>query len=250
MRELAARAYFATCLASGRVLRSARYSEARIVDRQVRKHRVFYAPLLIWLGNPLLKILGAGVRILPQRQWEERERTIYRSVYDASIRIDVDGTMVLPCLAGETLATLLEDPTLEESVRDRAIERAAVALAGFHRLGFTHGDAMAENVMVDLDAGIARWFDFETLHDSSRPMVWRRAEDLRALLVTSLVRTVPEKRTEALELILSTYADDDITRVLATSFTSVWLRSLTFHLAQAGLSFQCYREIAWGLRAR
>jgi hypothetical protein len=73
---------------------------------------------------------------------------------------------------------------------------------------------------------------------------------VRALLVTRLVRTAPEKRTGTLEFILDVYADDDITRVLATSFTSVWRRSLTFHLAQAGLSFQCLREIAWLLRKR
>jgi hypothetical protein len=248
------RAYFLVCLALGRMLRSARYSKARIVHRdgkcQVRKRRLFYAPLLVWLGGPLVRILDTGVRVLPQREWEEREQSIYRSAYDASIRIDAHGTLVLPCLAGETLATWLEDPTLDDSVRKKAIERAVVALAEFHRLGFTHGDAMAENVMVDLDAGVARWFDFETIHDSSRPMAWRRADDVRALLVTCLVRTVPEKRTGTLEFILDVYTDDDITRVLATSFRSVWRRSLTFHLAQAGLSFQCSRKIAWLLRER
>ncbi len=202
MRELAERAYFLLCLALGRLLRSGRYSKARIVDqdgeRQVRKHRLFYAPLLVWMGGPLVRILDTGVRVLPQRDWEERERRIYRSLRGTSIRIDADGTLVLPCLAGETLATLLEDPELEESVRKRAIERAVVALAEFHHLGFTHGDAMAENVLVDLEAGVAHWFDFETIHDSSRPMAWRRADDVRALLVTCLVRTVPEKRAETL----------------------------------------------------
>jgi hypothetical protein len=248
------RAYFLFCLTLGWLLRSARYSKARIVyqdaECQVRKHRLFYAPLLVWLSAPLVRILDTGVRVLPQREWEERERSLYRSVYDASIRIDVDGMLVLPCLAGETLATLLEDPKLEEAVRQRALERAVVALAEFHRLGFTHGDAMAENVMVDLDAGVARWFDFETMHDSSRSMAWRRADDVRALLVTCLVRTVPEKRSRTLEFMLDVYADEDVTRVLATSFTSVWRRSLTFHLAQAGLSFQCFREIARLLRER
>ena len=248
MRELAARAYFALCLALGRLLRSARYSTARIVvqdgERQVRKHRLFYAPLLVWLGGPLVRLLDTGVRVLPQRDWEERERQIYRSLRGTSIRVDADGVLVLPCLAGQTLATLLEDPELEESLRKKAIERAVVALAEFHRLGFTHGDAMAENVLVDLEAGVAHWFDFETIHDSSRPMAWRRADDVRALLVTCLVRTVPEKRAETLEFILDVYADEDVTRVLATSFTSVWRRSLTFHLAQARLSFQCFREIA------
>ena len=239
---------FVLCLALGRLLRSGEVLEGS--DRRrgrrasVRKRRLFYAPLLIWMGGPLVRILDTGVRVLPQRDWEERERLIYRSLYGTSIRIDDDGTLVLPCLAGETLATLLEDPELEESVRKRAIERAVVALAEFHRLGFTHGDAMAENVMVDLEAGVARWFDFETIHESSRPMAWRRADDVRALLVTCLVRTAPEKLAETLQLILDVYADEEVTRVLATSFTSVFRRPLTFHLAQAGLSFQCFREIA------
>jgi tRNA A-37 threonylcarbamoyl transferase component Bud32 len=254
VRELAARAYFVLCLAVGRLLRSARYSTTRIVhqegERRVRKHRLFYAPLLVWMGGPLLRLLDTGVRVLPQRDWEERERRIYRSLRGTSIRVNTDGVLVLPLLAGRTLATLLADPQLEESIRKTAIERAAVALAELHRLGFTHGDAMAENVLVDLEAGVAHWFDFETIHDSTRPMAWRRADDVRALIVTCLVRTVPEKRAETLAFILDVYADEDVTRVLATSFTSVFHRSLTFHLAHASLSFQWFREIARLLRER
>jgi hypothetical protein len=248
------RAYFVLCLALGRLLRSVRYSTARIVDegreRRVRKHRHFYAPLLVWMGGPLLRILDTGVRVLPQRQWEERERLIYQSLYSTSIRVDVDGMLVLPLLAGSTLATLLEDPGLQEPARRKAIECAVIALAEFHRLRFTHGDAMAENVLVDLHAGVAHWFDFETTHDSSRPMIWRRADDVRALLVTCLVRTVPEKRAGTLAFILNVYADLDVTGVLATSFASVWRRSLTFHLAQAALSFECFREIDRLVRER
>jgi hypothetical protein len=245
-RDLAARAYFGLCLASGRLVRSATYSKVRVVleggQRVVRKRRLFYAPLLIWMSGPLIRILDAGVRVLSQRDWEEREREIYASLRGSSIAAHADGVLVLPFLAGNTLATLLEDPELEESSRKRAIEHATVALAEFHRLGFTHADAMAENVMVDLDAGVARWFDFETIHDAGRPLTWRRADDVRALLATCLLRTVPGKRAETLELILDVYANDDVTRALATIFRSVWRRSLTLHLAQAGLSFQCFRE--------
>jgi hypothetical protein len=254
VRELAEHAYFFLCLALGRLLRSARYSKARIVyqdgELQVRKYRVFYAPLLVWMGNPLVRILGTGVRILPQRDWEERERLVYRSLRGTSVRVDADGTLVLPCLAGKTLATLLDDPELEESVRKRAIELAVVALTGFHHLGFTHGDAMAENVLVDLEAGVAHWLDFETIHDSSRPVAWRRADDVRALLVTCLVRTVPEKLAETLQLILDVYADEGVTRHLALSFASVWRRPLTLHLGQAELPFQRFQEIARLLRER
>ena len=252
--ELAARAYFVLCLAFGRVLRAARYSTARIVDqdgeRRVRKHRRFYAPLLVWMAGPLFRLLDTGVRVLPQRVWEEREREIYQSLHRTSIQVDADGVLVLPLLGGRTLAALLEDPAIGESIRKRAIERAAGALAELHRRGFTHGDAMAENVLVDLEAGVAHWFDFETLHDSSCPMAWRRADDLRALAATCLVRTVPEKRAEALTLILDTCADEDVTRSLATSFTSVWRRPLAFHLAQAGLSLGSFREAGRLLRER
>ena len=109
---------------------------------------------------------------------------------------------------------------------------------------------MAENVLVDLEAQVAHWFDFETIHDLRRPMAWRRADDVRALLVTCLVRTGPEKLAGTLQLILDVYPDEGVTRLLATSFTSVLRRPLSFHLAQAGLSFQCFREIARLLRAR
>jgi hypothetical protein len=109
---------------------------------------------------------------------------------------------------------------------------------------------MAENVLIDLEAGVAHWFDFETIHDPSRPMAWRYADDVRALLVTCLVRTVPEKRAETLQLILDVYPDERVTSLLATSFTAPLRRPLTFHLAQAGLSFQCFREIARLLGAR
>jgi serine/threonine protein kinase len=209
----------------------------------VRKQRAMYAPLLVWLGDSLMRALDTGVRVLPQRDWEERERQLYQSLYGNSIRVDADGTLVMPCLPGKTLATLLEDSGLEESLRKSAIEHAAAALADLHRRGFTHGDAMAENVLVDLEAGVARWFDFETVHDPSRPLAWRRADDLRALLATCLLRTDPEKYAETIGLILDVYGDDEATRLLVPSFTSARQRPLVFYLGQAGLSYQSFREI-------
>jgi hypothetical protein len=200
------------------------------------------------MGGSVVRILNTGVRVLPQREWEERERRIYWRLYGTSIQIDADGTLVLPWIAGETLAALLENPELDDSVKTRAIEWAVAALAELHQLGFTHADAMAENVLIDRDAGVARWFDFETVHDAGRPIAWRRADDVRALLVTCLVRTVPGKRAETVQLILDVYAGDDVTRLLPASFKSVFRRSLSFHLAQAALSFQSFREVARLLR--
>ena len=254
MWELAERAYFLLCLGLGRLLRAGRYSQVRIVDHdgelQVRKHRRFYAPLLVWLGGPLVRVLDTGVRVLAQADWEERERLLSRSLRGTSIRVDADGTLVLPRLPGETLATWLEDPALGHPTRTRAIELAALALTDFHARGFTHGDAMAENVMVDVEAGVAHWFDFETVHDSSRPIAWRRADDVRALLATCLLRSTPEKLAETLQRIVAVYADDGVTGLLADTFTLIRRRPLAFHLGQAGLSFQSFREIAQLLRER
>src|SRR5688572_2644700 len=121
MRELAERPYFLLCLALGWLLRSGRYSRARIVlqdgEHRVRKHRYFYAPLVVRMGGPVVRILDTGSRVLPQREWEEQERRVHRSLRGTEIRIEADGVLVLPCLAGATLAALLEDPELEESVR-------------------------------------------------------------------------------------------------------------------------------------
>jgi hypothetical protein len=236
------------------MLRSARYSTVRIVHQDgqqlVRKARRFYAPLLIWMSVLLIRILNGGVRVLPQRDWEQRESLIYQRLHGGSIQVDADGMLVLPLLPGQTLAALLEDPQLEESFRKRAMEHAAVALGDFHRLGYTHADAMAENVLVDLEAGVAHWFDFETIHAANRPLAWRRADDLRALLATCLLRTAPERRVETTHFILDVYADEEVTRVLATDFTSVGQRSLTLHLLQAPLSFQCFRDLGQVLRDR
>jgi hypothetical protein len=216
----------------------------------VRKHRRFYAPLLIWIGGLVVRILDTGTLVLSQRDWEERERRIYRSLYGRSIRVDSGGVLVLPWLAGATLASLLEAPGQEKATRRRAVELAVTALAEFHAQGLTHADAMAENVMVDLEAGVARWFDFETVHEASRPELWRRADDLRALLATCLLRTDPEQRAGTLHFMLDRYADEAVTSLLVSSFTEVWRRPLAFHLGQAGFSYRDFREIARLLTVR
>jgi tRNA A-37 threonylcarbamoyl transferase component Bud32 len=249
MRDLIERAYFAACLTLGKLLRAGRYSKTLVVNHQVRKHRTFYAPLLIWMGAGLMKLLDTGVRVLPRREWMERERRIYEVLYGTSIApvTSGDSALILPRLPGETLAALLEDPNIDDALRREIIERAAAALADFHRRGLTHGDAMVENVMIDLDAGVARWFDFETIHESSGSRQW--ADDVRALLATCLVRTAHEKHAETLQLILDAYADDEVTRILTESFSVILKRPLTFHLGQAPLSVQGYRQIAHLLSA-
>ena len=215
----------------------------------IRKNRLFYAPLLVWLSGPVLRLLDGGVQVLPQRDWLERERGIYRALHRRTIRLDTGG-LLLARLRGETLAALLSRLERQDSDRASAMRLAAVALARLHHLGFTHADAMADNVMIDLESGSAHWFDFETVHDPSRSIAWRRADDVRALVFSCVARTAPAKRAGTIHLILDTYGDTGVERVLAASFTSAFRRALAFHLSQAPLSFAADRQVAWLLDRR
>ena len=254
MGELAERAWFLVSRGLGALLRAGRYSTVCITGRGaealVRKRRRFHAPFLVWIGGPLLRILDTGVRILPQRDWAAREAHLYRTVHGSSIRADADGTLTLPFLPGRTLAAVLEHRETDESARRTAIELAVSALAQLHEKGFTHGDAMAENVMVDLAGGTAHWFDFETVHESGPPIAWRRADDVRALLATCLVRTPAARFAPTVELILDRYADEEVTRQLAARFASTLQRPLPLHLGQARLSFRAFMEVDRLLRGR
>jgi hypothetical protein len=181
--------------------------------------------------------------VLPARDWQERERRVYRALDRLPVRLDGRG-LVLPRLPGEMLAAVLESPGLDESDRMQAIRLATLALADLHRLGFTHADAMAENVMVDLEAGSAHWFDFETVHDAKRSSAWQRADDLRALMFSCAARMVRGRRPMIVRLILDTYGDGAVERELAASVTSACRRVLAFHLSQAVVSFETDRELA------
>lgn len=254
MRGAMERAWFVVSRAAGRLLRSATYSRTTIVRHaggaEVRKRRALHAPLLVRLGDPLMRVLGTGVRVLPQRAWEERERRAYRDLYAAEVRRDGDGTLVLPFLRGRTLAALLDDASVGEGARRSAIVLAAVALAALHRRGYTHGDAMAANVMIDLEAGAARWFDFETVHDPGRGEAWCRADDVRALLATCLHRTSGARLDDTFTLVLDAYADRAVVGLLHDMFSTTMQRPLAFHLGQAPLSFRRFEDIGRLLRVR
>ena len=213
-----------------------------------RKWRAPYAPLLIWLSRPLMWFLDTGVRVLPTTAWVHRERLLYHALYGSAVRVD-GGALLLPFLPGRTLAALLEDPTLGERDKSRSVTLAATALLQLHQRGITHGDAMADNVMVDLDAGVARWFDFETIHEPSRSMECRRADDLRALLLTCVRCTGHRAIGALLKDILASYKDPEVQRRVADGFSSIWRRALAFHLGQAPLTFAAYRSVQHALRS-
>ena len=246
MRALAERAYFSLCLGAGRLLRSARYSSVELIEqngeRQVRKRRRFHAPLLVLASRPAFALFDTGLRVLAYRGWIDRERRMYELLRRAPIRVD-DDAIILPMLPGRTLASLLGDPASSEADCLRAAELAVAALMELHRAGCTHGDAIAENVLVDLAAGTAHWVDFEIAHDARCPFVWRRADDLRALLATALLPTPDDRLDAMLVRIVDSCPDAAVKRQLAEQFRSILRRPLPFHLGQAPLPLSRHRAI-------
>jgi hypothetical protein len=243
-RVVALRAWFALCRACGWILRSARYTEVEVRDGAgvVRKRRVAVAPALVWLSGPLMRVLDAGVRVLPQQAWVDRERLMYGTLHGA--RVSLNGkTIELPRLPGRSLAVILEDSSVDQVVKRRAVALAVDSLASLHRAGHTHGDAMAENVLVELDGGAARWIDFETVHDERRPIEWRRADDVRALLATSVLR-MRDATAEVVRMVIDRYEDRAVLRLVVARVTPGFSPALVFHLGQAALSFDHYRELA------
>ena len=253
MREIAGQLYFGAGKALGWLLRSSRYSETVVNDREepiaVHKRRRWYAPLLVAMGIPLVKLLNTGVKVLPWREWVNLEQTRYRDLYGSAILTERDGTLVLPYLNGRTLADLLEDQGVDHTLKEKGIALATIALVDLHSRRITHADAMAENVLIDVETNTARWFDFETVHDTSRSVMWRRADDVRALIATCVIRTGPEDLDATVRIIVEAYADRDVIELVRESFSSPSRRSLPFHLGQASLSRQQFRQIERALRA-
>jgi hypothetical protein len=120
----------------------------------------------VWLGGALSAILTTGMRVLSLREWEARERRIYGDLRYLSLPVTGNGCSSFHCSLGRRSRRGWR-PRAQQTDGIRAIELAVVGLAGLHRFGYTHGDAMAENVMIDLPAGVAHWFDFETVQDAT-----------------------------------------------------------------------------------
>jgi hypothetical protein len=99
---------------------------------------------------------------------------------------------------------------------------------------FSHGDATARNVLCDVARGRATWIDFETLHDPSRTVAWRQADDLRALLWSAAEATGGEGYCALCAAILDIVSEPALLSELARLSASA--RPSVFHLAHGSLS--------------
>ena len=242
------------CLA-GRVLTRVRLS--RLVSgveagqTVYLKSRRWYAGALICATN---RFLAPGVYVLPNREWLLWEPAIYRLLYGWTVQATTAGQLSLPEIPGMVLTALLRSVHIDAQTRLDALIAATGALSQLHRLwvrfpnGVTgwlsHGDATTDNVICDSATGKARWFDFETIHDSRRSKEWRQADDLRALAYSAAARLPEEELALAAHLLMAAYTDRPILRAFCQAVERLQQRSDVFHFAQTGISYP--RNVLWG----
>jgi hypothetical protein len=207
-------------------------------DWVVLKRRRAWSALLIAPGNLYLWAIGAGVSVLSRRRWQERERVIYETVYQAPCRVEAGGWLVLPRWSGRVVAGFAAD--VREPGEDRlcALGAAARALEAFHTVvvagtRLSHGDATVHNVMYDPDRGQARWFDFDMAHEDQLAEVVRHADDLRALCYSAIESARGLEVIDIVATLVKAYGRREVWRHLQARLRSGPIHASVFHRAQA-----------------
>jgi hypothetical protein len=159
------------------------------------RRRPWHARLLIPPANAVLDDLGVGVRFLSDRPWRAWEIAVYDAMGVTGAVEWPDGAIAVPAFEGVTLCDFLADPPVSDAARYRAASATLRALREAHAMRvrwpdgatrtFSHGDATARNVIYDAGDDHAQWIDFESLHHANLSDAARRADDLRAWLVSA-----------------------------------------------------------------
>lgn len=201
-----------------------------------RKRRRWYAPGVIAAG----RLAGARFVVLSGAAWHQWESAVYRQVYGEAVAVGVGGALEVPARPGAPLAQLLAAaPGAPGALA--ACEAALDALADLHRrtvllpggeaVRLTHGDARVANVTYDAASCTAYWFDFETVAPH-RPLAWRQADDLRALIYSAAAIIGPARGACLARRAAAHYAGSPVPAQLRGIIAELRRRPDPLHLAQ------------------
>jgi hypothetical protein len=209
----------------------------------IAKKRRWFGPLLIGPGNLYLRLLGSGVRVLPGVEWRARERALHRALHGIELETGPRGWLILPRWPGVVLADHAQSRLDLAPVRLRGLDAASRALRELHRVELpcagggcerlSHGDATLRNVVFDPGTGVARWFDFDTAHESGLSPAWRHGDDLRALVYSAVESYADVPVALLLRTVRDAYADPGPWEQLRDHLARGSLHRSPLHLAQA-----------------
>jgi hypothetical protein len=214
----------------------------------VRKRRKRFAHLIIPAGNLFLKITGSPNIVLPLTLWLEWEHAVEASTRRGLVSTDrfADGTS-LWCrrVPGTSLRQVLAASDCSSNQKCDAIRWSLASLRMLHenvsdwgdgiRQSTSHGDATANNVIVDFNKRTACWIDFDTRHRPHLSEADRRTDDLRALIYSSAVHLPASRFPELADILIAAQFDDAIVRNFRQRLTKEWIDLTAAQLAQAPL---------------
>jgi hypothetical protein len=215
-------------------------------ERVIHGGQVFYwRRRTWWMGWLVRMVIGAlrsthpKVLLLETGPWQRREVQAHRRLNGLSVTMRAGGLLV-PALAGQSLDGWLKSRSVGREGKLRALGLALVALRTAHQervptprgvdQPFTHGDATCGNVLVALEEARAAWIDFETMHEEPGSLILKRADDLRALIMSALELLEPGAFPAVWRLVREAYPDPEVRAALAEALK---LRSRPiYHWAQ------------------
>lgn len=262
---LARRALFQLTALYGRGLYALKLGRVRRVRRQGQlfyiKTRRGYSALLVGAGNAILRLCHSELLGLREPDWLAWEQKVAPLAWPEEIAaaVSVRGRSLLcPALPGEPLSAILRSNRSPEA-RMSAVRIAVVELLRLQRLElefpdgrvrrWSHGDAHAGNVIVDLERPSAAWFDFETRHAAWCASDWRQADDLRALAYSCAACCCWCEHAKLARTVASAVSCPRLRAELLRQSRVLQRRARAFHLAQAPLGWAEHQKFGWALQA-
>lgn len=214
------------------------------------KRRRWWAWLAIPRGNRYLRRIGAGVEVLGERAWHDRERAVHRALNGLACPTKPGRWLWIPRWPGRALEEIAADRARPPADRRAALAAAAGALHRLHQIrldGLTplsHGDATLRNVVYDPATGRAAWFDFDIAHRPGLPAVERHADDLRALVASAVAAAADLAVPDLCRAIQAAYPDPAPWDHLVDRLRAGPVHHSVFHFAQARPLPRRWAEVA------
>jgi hypothetical protein len=216
----------------------------------VRKRRNLLARWLIPPGNLFLTITGSPVVVLPLTRWLAWERAVETSTRRYLVAPDTDAKgsgLLCRRVPGFSLRQLLADGSFSAEQKCDAIRWSLASLRMLHdhvadwgqgiRQSISHGDATANNVIVDVRTRTACWIDFDTRHQPHVAEADRRTDDLRSLIYSAAVHWPPARFPELAALLTAAPWDDATVQHFRQRLAKEWIQLTVAQLAQAPLQW-------------
>jgi tRNA A-37 threonylcarbamoyl transferase component Bud32 len=203
-------------------------------DGLAHKSRRRWAWLPMFFGNGVLRLRSVPVEVLSSTDWIAREKLLSNLMGCDSVFAANSNSITLQRVRGIPLSEFLAGASADQC-KETAVAVALRALFEFHQCtNDSHGDASATNVMISEsgDEMTAQWFDFDLAHRKNSAIEFRYADDLRALLYTSMVHFPCDAKPRLIEMAREVYPTAKVWDAYDRLFAKEKLIRDAFHRAQ------------------